>query len=226
MNSNTTPIDRAAINRENSQKSTGPKSEAGKKRSSLNALRHGLTGQVVVMPGEDLAAYELHTAAMHKDLKPVGYFEIQLAQSIADDTWRLNRARALETNVHALAFNDNGDSVVTDHPEAHAALVMAKAIGGDHSQKLAMLCLQQQRISRNIRTNFELLRKIQAERRETEREELFYAAKLYESHVAENKTSGATEPYNPAAHGFVISLPQVEAYALRDKVKELALAAA
>ena len=49
---------RAAINRANAQHSTGPRTEAGKKRSSLNALRHGLTGHVIVMPGEDLAAYE------------------------------------------------------------------------------------------------------------------------------------------------------------------------
>jgi hypothetical protein len=59
-------------------------------------------------------------------------------------------------------------------------------------------------------------------RREKEREELFYAAKLYESHIKQN----TPEPYDPAAHGFVITLAQVEAYALRDKVKELARAAA
>lgn len=35
---------RAEINRANAQHSTGPKTEAGKKQSSLNALRQGLTG--------------------------------------------------------------------------------------------------------------------------------------------------------------------------------------
>ena len=225
MNSNTLPIDRAAINRENAQKSTGPKTEAGKKRSSLNALRHGLTGQVVVLPTEELAAYERFTAGMHQDLQPVGFLETQIAQSIADDSWRLNRAKAIENNMYALALNDNGDSVVTDHPEAHAALVMAKSITSQ-IKTLATLSLHQHRIQRSFERNLELLRKIQAERREREREELFYAAKLYESHVKENKASGTTEPYDPAAHGFVISLPQVEAYALRDKVKELARAAA
>jgi len=226
MNSdNTLPIDRAAINRENAQKSTGPKSGAGKKRSSLNALRHGLTGQVVVLPTEELAAYELFADAMLKDLQPLGFLETQIAQSITDDSWRLNRAKALENNMYALALNDNPDSVVTDHPEAHAALVMAKSITSQ-IKTLATLSLHQHRIQRSFERNLELLRKIQAERRERERDELFYAAKLYEIHVAENKASGATEPYNPAAHGFVISIAQVEAYALRDKVKELALAAA
>ena len=34
--------DRAVINRANAQKSTGPRTAAGKQRSSLNALRHGI----------------------------------------------------------------------------------------------------------------------------------------------------------------------------------------
>jgi hypothetical protein len=48
---------RAAVNRKNAARSTGPRSEGGKRRSSLNALRHGLTGQTVVLPEDDLAAY-------------------------------------------------------------------------------------------------------------------------------------------------------------------------
>jgi len=34
-------IHRAAVNKANAQKSTGPRTAAGKQRSSLNALRHG-----------------------------------------------------------------------------------------------------------------------------------------------------------------------------------------
>jgi len=44
-------IDRAEINRANAQHSIGPKTPEGKQRSSLNALRHGLTGQIIVLPG-------------------------------------------------------------------------------------------------------------------------------------------------------------------------------
>ena len=47
---------RVAINRANARYSIGPKTESGKKVSSLNALRHGLTGQIVVMPNEDLGS--------------------------------------------------------------------------------------------------------------------------------------------------------------------------
>jgi hypothetical protein len=66
---------RTEINRANSQHSTGPKTEAGNQRSSLNALRHGLTGQIVVMPTEDLQAYQLHltNTIPTEPLKPISY---------------------------------------------------------------------------------------------------------------------------------------------------------
>jgi hypothetical protein len=52
---------RAAVNKENAQHSTGPRTRAGKLRSSLNALTHGLTGRTVLLPSEDPAALlEMH----------------------------------------------------------------------------------------------------------------------------------------------------------------------
>src|SRR5580700_10520003 len=83
---------RAEINRANSQHSTGPRTAAGKQRSSLNALRHGLTGHVIVLPAEDHAAYESHTQRFFADLQPNGALETQLVQSLADTSWRLNRS--------------------------------------------------------------------------------------------------------------------------------------
>src|SRR5580692_12133715 len=90
---------RAQINLENAQHSTGPKTKAGKQRSSLNALRHGLTGQIVVMPSEDLAAYQRHLAAFADEYHPNGATEAQLVQALADASWRLNRVAALEANI-------------------------------------------------------------------------------------------------------------------------------
>ena len=41
-----------AANRRNAQKSTGPRTAEGKKRASLNALKHGMTAKTVVLPHE------------------------------------------------------------------------------------------------------------------------------------------------------------------------------
>ncbi len=42
-----------AANRRNAEKSTGPKTEAGKQRSSQNALIHGVCSTQMIIPGED-----------------------------------------------------------------------------------------------------------------------------------------------------------------------------
>src|ERR1700689_87442 len=96
-------LQRAEINRANAQHSTGPKSAEGKKQSSLNALRHGLTGQIVVMPNEDLQAYQSHLKSFTDEYHPKGATEAHLVQSLADTSWRLNRVAALETNLLTLA---------------------------------------------------------------------------------------------------------------------------
>ena len=55
---------RIEINRANAQHSTGPKTESGKQTSSLNAIRHGLTSQSILMPTEDPAAYQQHVQSL------------------------------------------------------------------------------------------------------------------------------------------------------------------
>ena len=78
-------------NRRNAQHSTGPKTEEGKRTSSHNACRHNLTGQVTAMTDEDRIAHDAFSAAMIAYLAPEGALEIQLAQRVATDSWRLNR---------------------------------------------------------------------------------------------------------------------------------------
>src|SRR5579864_2901030 len=99
--------DRAAINKSNAQKSTGPRTAAGKQRSSLNALRHGLTGQTIVLPTEDHAAYQRHSQSFLTEYKPSGATETQLVQSLLDTSWQLNRAAAVETNLFSLGISES-----------------------------------------------------------------------------------------------------------------------
>lgn len=90
-------------NRRNAQKSTGPKTEAGKAASSRNALCHGLTAtHAIVLPDESADAFESLQQEVLADLNPQGALQAALAERIVVLLWRLDRAARLEcqTFVH------------------------------------------------------------------------------------------------------------------------------
>src|SRR6202049_4876539 len=104
-------IHRAAVNKVTAQKSTGPRTEAGKQRSKMNALRHGLTGQTVVLPTEDHAAYQRHSQSLLDDCRPIGAIEAQIVQSLIDTSWRINRAATVEMNLFTLGISEMEDRI-------------------------------------------------------------------------------------------------------------------
>jgi hypothetical protein len=61
---------RDQINQANALKSTGPKTPEGKQRSGMNAFKHGLTGQSLMLQPNEMEAYNRLTASMLSDLKP------------------------------------------------------------------------------------------------------------------------------------------------------------
>src|SRR5690242_4576572 len=138
---------RAAINRANAQHSTGPRTEAGKKRSSLNALRHGLTGHVIVLPSDDLTAYQAHTKRIFDDFQPQGPFEKDLVQTISDLKWRLERVFTLEENLLTVGCTEHAGAVNTNEPEADTALASAHGYR-EQSRTMANLSIHEGRLSR------------------------------------------------------------------------------
>jgi hypothetical protein len=69
----------------------------------MNALRHGLTGQLEVTTPEEKDAKDKFCAAIISSLVPEGSIENQFAHSVADGHWRLNRASMIENNMFTLA---------------------------------------------------------------------------------------------------------------------------
>ena len=92
-------------NEENAQHSTGPRTAAGKQRSSQNALKHGLCALDPLVPGEDPEAFQQHFCEIELDLRPASAIESQLVEQIADVSWRLKRLSRIEAAV-ITAFYD------------------------------------------------------------------------------------------------------------------------
>jgi hypothetical protein len=95
------PISEAklAANRTNAEKSTGPKSEEGKARSSRNSFKHGLYSKQLVLPGEDPAALDALKADLRAEHQPANETEEILVNELAEQYWRLRRARRLEAEL-------------------------------------------------------------------------------------------------------------------------------
>ena len=114
-------------NRENAQHSTGPRTETGKKKSSLNALRHGLTSAVDVLPGEDMKAFiALHTAN-REFWQPGSGYEDSLIKRLTSHDWRLSRCSSIENGMFAIGHEVFGDELDPDNAQVHAALTAARA---------------------------------------------------------------------------------------------------
>jgi hypothetical protein len=163
---------RLAANRANSSKSTGPNTESGKAAIGQNALRHGLTAQVAILPSEDRAAHETFCQALIADLAPATGLELNLAQSIADDMWRLNRARALENNIFAVGLSEGDPDPDPDHDPAMQIALNGARTFMDNAAKFGLLSLYEQRIHRTMHKNLALLRQTQAERKEMQSKEI------------------------------------------------------
>jgi hypothetical protein len=99
-----------AANLANAQKSTGPRTDAGKAASRMNALRHGAYAEAPIIPGEDPAAFaEIHDH-YHATYQPDDPGAQALVDTLIRSTWLLRRLFRAETAVTAKLLDQaNGD---------------------------------------------------------------------------------------------------------------------
>jgi len=201
------PISQAqlAANRANAQHSTGPKSEAGRATSSLNAVKTALTGRTVLMPSDDAVEYQNYIQAHQDQYKPVGIIECYLLQSIVDCGWRLRRISSLEQAVFSVGRREfaeqfQGQSADPTEIDLHTSQV--------HQKELRNLHLQESRLFRRREKELAELRALQAERRQKEEAALAEASAVY---LAAQAAGASYEP-TPDENGFVFTTPQIQRY--------------
>ena len=80
-------------NRRNAQKSSGPRTEAGKNRAKLNAVTHGIRAETLVLLDEDPQALEDRRNVWRACLLPGDDVEQRLVEDAVVSTWQQDRAR-------------------------------------------------------------------------------------------------------------------------------------
>jgi hypothetical protein len=135
-----TSLRQIEANRRNALRSTGPKTENGKRRSRRNAFRHGLTAETVIEVLEDTADYRGFEAAIIADYDARTAVERELVLRLACLLWRIRRATSIETGLLRIQAE-----ILRARPNVHEAIsesarnpehCMASAIEGTVRQSL------------------------------------------------------------------------------------------
>ena len=192
-------------NRENANLSTGPKTESGKAKSSLNAVKTGLTGRTVLLPTDDAEAYQRHVLRFFGEWKPETEAEHALVQSLADTEWRLLRIPTLEAGIYAIGRLEFADKFATEQDESVRKSLIEAQIFLAYRRDLNNLSIQETRLRRQREQDTARLEQLQRERREKYSRQITQAAQLYR----DIKEDG--EILDPAEFGFEFSIEEVEA---------------
>jgi hypothetical protein len=97
---------RIAANRANARKSTGPTSLSGKARAALNAFKHGLATNRIIVQGEEAAEFEQLRASYLEHYLPVGPEQIALFDDMFSSFWRMRRAQHLEQALFGIVMTE------------------------------------------------------------------------------------------------------------------------
>jgi len=195
---------RRNANRANAQHSTGPTSAQGKAKSSMNAVKTGLTGRTVVLPNEDIHAYYDHLDRHFAEFSPATDKEKALTQTIADTEWRLLRIAPLESGIYAVGRRKLADLFPEEKdPHNRQALIDAE-IFMTFRKDFSNLALQERRLRNQRNADVAQLEQIQKDRRDKHAADLKRALALYKS----ARKLGV--PFEPAFFGFVFSVEELQ----------------
>ena len=98
-------------NRANAKRSTGPRTEAGKQASRLNALKSGLYSESLVIRGEHACDLDQLTAEYHREFHPVTPRERDLVDTLVRNEWIIRRMGLIEAELWGHHFQQTAATV-------------------------------------------------------------------------------------------------------------------
>ena len=131
----------------NGAKSRGPKTEAGRRRSSQNALKHGLYSETLLLPSEDPDEFNQLLASYLDQFQPDGPAERDLVHDMVAAKWRLQRLAIIETQLY-IEYLESAEEAA-DHPQSPAESLTAAFTGLANSTSYAFLHRVESRLERS-----------------------------------------------------------------------------
>jgi hypothetical protein len=212
-----------SANRANAQKSTGPTSSDGKAKVSHNAVdepavlseakiqaRIGLTGRTVLLPSDNVAAYQAHTERVFLQYSPEAGEESRLAQSIADTLWRLERIPALEAGIYAIGRRELASQFADEQDETVRKAMIEAQVFLTYRRDLNNLSIQEARLRRQHEKDQTELKRLIAERRAAAEQKRHAEQKRWRNAIDHYKTAQEMGlRFDPAEIGFEFSIDEI-----------------
>jgi hypothetical protein len=152
-------------NRRNAQKSTGPTTPEGRAAVRHNALKHGLTSEVLIPMDEDRPEFDRLCDAFETEFQPIGPTEESLLENLVAAKWRLGRARKEETGFFVKrAIELEHESQEYRELARNARLAMIVDLDSAGSNTLAKISRYEARLERSFYKALSELRRIQSQR--------------------------------------------------------------
>jgi hypothetical protein len=161
-------------NQRNARKSTGPKTVAGKKRSSQNAITHGVFCQEISFLKEDRPLMIELRREFIRSLKPQTVLELSFVDAIVENHWKLRRLRISESVAHEWELRDYlkeqkkdfETEMQTKSDPDYCAIVAAIAMMQRDPDNLEKYARLQQRLQNMIHRNLKELRMLRENQKE------------------------------------------------------------
>jgi hypothetical protein len=190
---------RRNANRENAQHSTGPRTEEGKAKSSMNAVKTGLTGRTVLLPTDDSIAYDEHLDRHFTEFAPATNKEKALVQTIADTEWRLLRIAPLESGIFAVGRRKLADLFPQEKDPTNRQALIDAEIFMTFRRDFSNLALQERRLRNHLEKDVAQLQALQKDRLDQRKSEIALSIKQGPG-------------FNPADCGFDFSSDELRYY--------------
>ena len=127
-------LSKSEIARINGVKSHGPVSPGGKTRSSMNALKHGMTAKTLVLCNESKEGFNEMSQALFDQWLPRNEVEAELVEMMVAAKWRQRRSWGVETATVDLEIDTQAPAFARKYDNADELTRTAEAIHGLHAK--------------------------------------------------------------------------------------------